>query len=426
MLGVLALAGCDGSVDANDTSVTYRGRVTTESQTSNSLHRLQQTAEVVADAEVRAYLITDDGTSVETGAVSTTDASGTYSLTLDQEASFVLLTASKGSFSSQVVAYRQSSDGDIVDVAPMTAETDAEAEVYLEARKQASTDDDAEGAVTLADVALYVDASVAADLAANSTTAAEIAAALRAGREAEEAYADEAAEDEGTTGDAPSKDRREAARAAYAVLQARLAAATTAEAATDAYLEFEEAMIALYDESRTNLAIQAQARQTGRVAMERETASLSADTRFALEQEAALEAAVTTAMAIEDAFEASGAGSARLTALANARAALLTDLRAATSFDALAEAQAAYESAVESELAAELNVSVSLLNTARSAASTARTSLQAALSTAVTAQAIAQAHLSYFAAATSAIASSLEASSNASLGAEVLVLLTLQ
>src|SRR5690606_16063544 len=111
---------------------------------------------------------------------------------------------------------------------------------------------------------------------------------------------------------------------------------------------FEEAYANAFAQSGLTLAHQAEASQAGARAAVR----FSGDSEFATTQQARLHAALATALAVEQAFEANGAADARLDALAEARADLAAALRAATSASAVAAAQVEYVANVRTELAA--------------------------------------------------------------------------
>ncbi|MEX0820861.1 MAG: carboxypeptidase-like regulatory domain-containing protein [Rhodothermales bacterium] len=405
-LALIGLMGCDSSVDANggaSGSATLTGQVTDESGNGKITAMLAG----VEGAVVTAATVSADGSLNQLEGQTTTNAQGRFSLEVQTPGDVVVIVAKDGDFESKAIVYV---DGrSTVTTMPLTAESHAEADVLVEARRQ-----DEAAAVTMADVAAYVTSEVAGEVHAGSRSAADIASSIRAEVEARTNYVRQ------EQGNEEAEEARENHNQAFFALQADLDAAADASARADVVEQFEVALIEAYTSAGVHIATQARARQSGRAALVR----MGAPT-FAMEKQAELMASLAMAHAVDASFESEGASNDRLTALADARADLIAAIRAAGSASAIGEAHASYESEVKTELGAEANVDLSVLETAAAAISTSKTALNAAVSAAGSAAAIANAYVQFYASAQSAIEASLAgATTKASLAADVLAMLS--
>ncbi len=368
----------------------------------------------VEGAVVTAAAVSADGSTRALDGSATTNAEGRFALDVETDADVMVLTAAKDAFTARVLVRRSGTA--TVRAMPMTTESTGEADVYVAAKAR---DEDE---VTEADVAVHVDADVAAELAAGTTTAAEVAAAIAMGVKAEERYA----RDEGEANDEELRSAREQRRQSFLDLQAALYAATTASAEASAVQAFEEAVAEAYVAAGLSADVQAKARQAGKAALMKFAAGTSAKARFALRKRATLLVAQARARAIEAAFEASGAAQARINTLVSARTEMMARLRAALNEAALTEAEAEYAATVEAELAAELQVDTTLLNTAKTSLLNLKVALDNAIASAASADVIASAHATYFAEAETVASSTLSTSTKADLGGRVIALLSIE
>lgn len=409
LITALSLTACDSSTGVGgEADATIRGQVTDDAG-------FGKTAGAVEGALVTASGVRARGNLTQLEGQATTDAEGRFALDVDDASEYVVLTAQKGSFRTKALVYTAGKAR--VNAMPMTTESHAEADVYVEAREADGGDDEG---ITAADVALYVTREVAADIASGRTTTAAVAAAIRAAVDAEREYV---AEEEG---EVPDEEIRKEKREAFLRLQADLAASANTSARSEAVEAFQEAVVQAHAAAGVAAETQAKARQAGRAALVKYSSNITSDARFSLRREAEIVAALATAQAIEAQFEAAGASSARLSALAQARTTLIARLRAAGSSSAIADAQAEYASDVEAELASEMGVNASLLATASTAIALARTSLDVALTTATSARAVAGAYASFYATAETSAEESLTGTAKAGFGATVLTLLSVQ
>lgn len=408
---MVAFTGCDSSVGPEDgTTKSVEGYATDDDGYGKRSGRIE-------GATVTAANVAADGSTSSLSASTTTNASGAYQIELREPSPVVRIRAEKDGYQSSTLVYLEGEESSTIAAQPMNAETDAEAEVYVEARS------DGGDQVTLADVALYVNQEVSGQIEAGATTASEVATAVHASISSETAYIEESDE----TGEEEADARTELKTEAYGELQSDLAAAGS-DGQASIVGSFRAEVRDAYLSANIPVETYAKARQTGHamISLETQDVESSSDGLFHLRQQSEVVTGAAVAHAIEASFEAHGASQSRLDALADARTQLMSDLRAATSVEAMAQAKADYESSVEGELEGEIDVSSTAIADAEEALSDALATLQAALTLNISAGANAQAHSSYYSTAESTAAASLEASSNAQLGGEVLALLSNQ
>jgi hypothetical protein len=310
---------------------------------------------------VTAVSVGAEGTTRALDGETTTNASGEFTITVEGAgASDVIRLNADGDndFSSSVIV--QADGQNQVDAQPMTAETAAEANVYVEAKSEDEASSHDEGA-TAADVALYVNANAAADINAGQTPAEDVATAIASTVEAESQT--NANADGGASADAVAEIKT----SLYTELQSNLAAASSADARAQAVTEFENGMANLYVEAGGSEESQAESRQTGTSVMIEFSAEASSQAELGLRRQAELLRAEATARAEEALFEAQGAADATLSALESARTELKTNIRTATEVDAMVEAHSDYEAEVEAQMESTFGVSGQVITSAGAA-----------------------------------------------------------
>ena len=407
--------GCDssGANEAED-GLTIEGRATDDSGYSKSRGRIE-------GAAVTAVSVEADGSRRNLSGKTTTDAEGHFRLETDAATPKVLiLRAETESFATSALVYAEGRSS--VHAMPMTAESHAEADVYVEARNQASyfeARDQASRGATIADVAAFVDTQVAASIQAGQTTAEKVAAAVRSSVEAEVAYAKEASPD------VHEDEAREQKLEAFFTLQAALAASSNTAAQVEATEAFEARLARAYVEAGASAEAQAKASLAARLVL----SPVGSDAGLALRKRAEVIAALATTHAVEAAFEAGGATQARIDAVAAAGATLLAELRAVTLEGYQSQVDAAhatYQSSVEAELSNELDVDASAISEAQASFSVAEQILTNMLSVTGSAKAITEAYSAFYTHAEASARRSFSGNAKASLAATVLVLLSAQ
>lgn len=424
LIAGLLVAGCDsgGAMDDEDPSTesaTVSGQATDEQAADGS----KASKAAVEGATVTAVSVHADGTTTALDGEATTDANGAFTIDIEGEGAsgIVRLDASgEGDYSSSVIVLVNGQSE--VNAQPMTVETAAEAEVYVEAEGEDGGEESDEG-VTPADVAAYVDANTAAAVEAGATSAADAAMAIRNAVEAEASYHSET--NSGVDFDAVADAKSDA----YAQLQAELAAASDTEAQASAVESFEATIGSLYAEAGASAQSQAEGRQAGTSLVIEFSAGASSDAELGLRKQAELLRAYATTQANEAVFEAEGAAQTSLDALASAREALFADLRSATSVEAIVEAKGAYEMTVKDELEASFDVNADLIASAETsieegalaALETALANLELLLGDAI--GATVDAYTTFYTDARSAAETALESSADAEACATVIVTL---
>jgi hypothetical protein len=407
--GLLSLTACDSADHGALTDATFQGAVTQDPGHAEE----GTTGSGVEGATVTAVSVGATGQTTALGGQATTNAQGSYTLTVPGTVDAVVIEAQTATGRYAALVEAGAATGGTVRVPPMNVESTAEADVYVRARAHSQL-------VTAADVAAYVSAATAAAIRAGHTTVDQVAASVAAAVEAEAAFA--GAQQGGNVSAQALANVRTQRAGAYATFRNQLAVATTAEARRTAVDAFESAYLTAFTAATLTARQQAQASIAGAGAAARFVGTTNVSAAFRTAQQARVFAAATAALAIEQEFRAAGASQARLDALAQARTTYLAAVRGATTAQALADAAAAYRAAVRTELAAQANIDASALDSAIAATANARTTLDVAVATATTAQAVAQAYAAFFAAARQAAATSLGA--QAGFSAEVIALLS--
>lgn len=397
----LFASGCDAVAPAE---VTIQGSVTTQVAHDTD-------GAPVEDATVRSREVRNDGTQRPMEGEATTDAQGRYTLVTETTATPVILEATWGNQRAAVAIEAGAATASTLHAPPMTGETTAQADVFVEARARSAR-------VTVADAAAHVGARAAAAIRQGTTTAAQVGSAVAASAEAEARVALHA-DGGGMTQAALEAVQRHRANA-YTQLRAQMRAATTVEARRAAVQAFLEAYAAAYAAAGVAVRQQAQIALAAAAAAQR-FAGAHAAAAFATYQRAELFAALKLARAVEAEFQAAGATQARLQALAQARAALLAAMHAATTAQARAAALAEYRATVRTHFIEQTGRPASEIDAAFAATAAARTALNAAVLGAATGEAVANAYVTYFAAARQAAEGELIAAARWSARAIVLL-----
>ncbi len=416
-IAALLIAGCDSDSNSSDTTSTttsISGRVTDDASFGKQGD--------VDNANVRAEEIDDNGTTRQREGDATTDESGRYFLETNVESDVILIVASKPGFEGKTVAMANTAASGSGDVNAMNInlETTAEADVYVAAKQQDSDDEP----VTPADVALFVDGDVAAELAASNTTHAQVSAAIRSATEAEIRHMKQVSGESDATIELLVAEKA----SLFGQLQSGLNANSTAQTRASALVGFESGMTSAHTRVGIDAETSAHARQVARVTLEALSSGLSSETRFALSQRAHLLEADATAQAVIKAFQENSTASARASVVAEAATTLGASLRAADSDSELAEAWSDFEAAVASQISVGLSLGIDLSSLIQTSLNGARSSFAASVSSASSVDAIVSAKRTFETNARAAIESSTafqaSSSDNVTFAANVLTLVS--
>lgn len=360
LMGALVFGGvaCDTGIDNvnDDESVTVSGRVTDSESSSAKAGQLEQKYPAGSVAEVEGAVVTAmavnaDGSVSTLDGETTTDANGEFSFTVEGEGAIdkIRIKANGDSeFESSAIV---EVDGESsVESRPLTAKSHAEAEVYVEAKSEDNAESHEEG-VTTADVSVFVNPDVAAEINSGSQSAADFGMAIANAVNAQAGYNNQV--QAGVDMNAVAVAKKEA----YAQLQTELSAAADAEGRAVAMAAFEEMYLNVFSEAGADLKTQAEFHQTGTSILVESSGDAEGNAEVGLRKQAELIRSQATALAIEAVFESKGASEATLEALADARTQLVADIKAATTVEAIIDAKSDYKAKVDAETESEFEIS---------------------------------------------------------------------
>ncbi|NNF02979.1 MAG: carboxypeptidase regulatory-like domain-containing protein [Rhodothermales bacterium] len=403
--GALTITGCDDDSSATDpdpdSETTISGRVTDDSGFSK--------AGDVDDADVRAEEIDEDGNRSPSSGETTTDSDGRYSLKTDADARVMIVTATKGDFSSETIVVNHV-DSDAVAAMDMNAETRAEARVYTEAKRM----DDSAQPVTAADVAMYVDAETATRIESNNSSDAEVATALHSAVKGELMYLSDA-----NVSSSQIESASNAKIAAFAALQADIAAGSGTSGALDA---FASTMADVYVDAGVDHTTSAEARQTASLVITNLSGNLDSSARLAMRKRAELMAGLSTAAAIEAEFRAEGGMESEANAIESAGITLAASIAGASTDAEIEDAWAAFESETKAQLSAGITLGAALLQTVEASLLSLKTSFKDSIAAASSVDTVVELKAEYHADARVQIQNDLSTLANAEFAARVLTL----
>lgn len=409
MFGFVFVACDSGGPELQVNDVTVSGSVTEEDAYGKRAD--------VEGAVVTATSVSADGSERAHADSAVVSATGQYSIRLRDVGSHIVLQAESPTLEARVVVVAEAADDENVVAAPMNEESTVEADVFVESRLESMD-------LTLAAIAAFVDARVAAEAAGGGINVNGLAELILMGQQAEEEYVSEGEPDEGPVANRIS-DKRASDREAYLTLQSSLAAAGSASAEASAIADFEVAFGAGFMEAGASASFSAEASDVRRAAIVRfsgET-SVNANVATAVELAANRYAGVALGAAVKAMFEAEGAASATLDDVDDAVVTFAEAVAAAESRAEASLAFSAFRTSIEAGLAAELGVSTTLIEAASAAVGTARAALDVAVTAATDAALVAEAHATFYAAAETAASTTLSANAKAEFAADVIALL---
>ena len=403
---VVLVSACDSSGSGGaDGKVRVSGVVTdgTASKSDQLAAKAGESFSDVDDAAVSGSEVDDNGTVKPSNGETRSNEQGEYVLESDASSDFMLVTAVKGDVTTRVLVDARVSG--TVRAASMTHETSAEADVFIESRRQGDE------TVTSADVAAFVTTDVAADIRTGVETAARVAVAIGNAEQARQTYATE----HGSTND--DQTRREEEEA-YREWQASLSGHVSASATASANARLESRTASSLTAGGTQARIQAQANETARAALIAFTANLGSRTRFALRRQAEISAALAASSSIESDLRATS--SARADAAAAAGVRLRAALASASGEAAMTQAWSSFRSDIHGLVAAQLGIPIVTVSAAVTALATVEATLALALQSSTTVDAIVDAKADFYSQAESRLKTSFAANAQADLGARIL------
>ena len=353
---LLFFTACDTGTDSmnDEEAVTVSGRVTDDNQSSESTHTAKSSepsATGVEGAVITAVAVAADGSVSTLNGETTTDVNGEFSFVAEGEGAtdhIRILANSDGDYESSVIV--QVNGRNSVQTRPLTAETHAEAEVYLEAKANDDADSHEEG-VMAADVAVFVNGDVAAAINTGEQSAAEIGAAIANSVMTRAEY--NANAEAGVDMAAVAVAKLEA----FAEYQAELAAASEAEARAEAVAALEEAYVNIFADAGADAETQAELHQAGTFLLMEASGDVSGNAETGLRKKAEIIRTHATALALKAMFEAEGASESTIQAIADARAAFVSEMKAAADMDAIIEAKNDFSAVIDVEVESHFDIS---------------------------------------------------------------------
>ena len=373
--------GCDSSVDSGNggDAVTLSGRVAEYEEPSGRSGDYSGGSSVAAmngveGAVVTAVAVHADGSVSALDGQATTNASGQFTLVVEGEGASdhirVIAEGEDGLEASAIVNVRGRSS---VNIRPVTSASHAQASVFLAARAEAEGDSHSEGA-NKADVSVFVNTDVAADINSSAQAAADLGVALANAVEAQSEFSSR------TDTEVDLSAVGSAKLEAYSRFESALAASTSSASRASAYVNLEGDYVTIFSGTGVDMETQARLHQTGSALLLEAGKNMSGNVETGIRKQAELIRAYATALAVEAMLEAEGASQARRDALASARTELAAEIRAATSVEALAEANAAYRASVHAILEAHYAISPVVIAAAEAQIETSHALLMEAMS----------------------------------------------
>lgn len=318
-----------------------------------------------------------------------TDVNGRFSVNTDLDGvSNLVVVATQGSTRWETVVSAQVKHGMTVDCQPLTDQTTVQAQTYAKIVADGKSSE-----VSTADLQLYINASVAANVMGNANAIAQLAGSLEAEAEA-----------------------RASAFAQFNVSQTQLQTAWASR--MQAQIAFESSLYsAAGDSAADNLALQtyyagsigayvaagiplvviAKVEQAFCAALVNFSAAMSSNAEFSVQQSAALIRAVLIGQALSTEFTTGGATQAEITSVGNANNTLFASLQVALTSREIIAAFVNYHDSILTQLKAMVGANGSAVGTMDSNISGgARAVLQTALSTTTTTGAIVQAYMTFY------------------------------
>jgi len=425
LLIVVGQTGCgkdsNNPASQNDFA-TIEGRVTNETGLTKSLSK---TAADVEGATVTVVQVQTDGTtSIVSTSEANTNASGKFEIEVDVESSKGLIViAKKDGVEWKAVVNNEVRRGSKTKCQPHNEESTSEAEVDDDIRQRNNTNNNPRKS-SHPDVAIHINAKLAAEINGDSQAIAEVATAIEAESEAHVQALSHASISATAN---QMQDVVNAKAEAQANFEIGLHTAIGNESSVQTEIEaFQSAIVAAYLDAGISASAYAKAKQTSSTAM-MSNISLSAEAELALKQAVVDIQSWASEAACRSQFNALGAANTEITALANAATALRLSVKNASSKAEIQTALASYHDTIISQLqisAAAHASAVLAIDATINAVAGAKLSLAAAISAAVTTEAVVAAYFDFFAAVETLVSTTLSTATQTEIEAiaEILIL----
>ncbi|MEW6196053.1 MAG: hypothetical protein AB1521_12955 [Bacteroidota bacterium] len=366
------------------------GRISSQSSSSNLVAKSGSVeAAVVTLAQVQAdgSLKTVSNQSVQTDAsgkfVVETNLSGTKNL---------VVVAEEGTTKWKAIVSAEVKSGTTVYAPPLNEESTAEADIYIKVVSDGHSNE-----VSETDLKLLLNAEAAAQINGNTSAETQFISAVRTKTQA-------SAQAASNTYFGFTSTQVQTMTTARSEACANLDADLYMSGDTDNEIEedhknYINAVLSAYASNNITATSYSELMRMELSAFTNATASMNTEAQLALAKNYFMKYSLVLSSAISQQFQAAGATSAQLNAVASAGTTLYASIKNCTNEDQIDDAFVQYHSTIKSQLSLTLNTyasSIDTLDATINAAGSTKTTLKAALSIGATVNAIVDAYVTFY------------------------------
>ncbi|MFA5972802.1 MAG: hypothetical protein WC780_10665 [Lentimicrobiaceae bacterium] len=368
---------------------------------------------IIAEVQANGSLNTVSTQSVQT------DINGKFTVeTTLSGAKNLVVVASKGAMEWKTVVSAEVKSGTTVYAQPLNTESTAEAEVYarLKASGKLNT-------VSQADMQLYINSEVAAQIKGNASMQDQFISALEAKQQAHAQASSNAYFGITNTQMQAITDAKVQAQVAFEA--ALYNAGDSQSSAEDQFNTYQSAIISAYTNANVKAETYAKLSEISSKVFVNATASMSSQTYFACAKSNYLRIAFITKQAIDAKFQETGASSSQVSAIASAGVTLSASIKNSVSISQIINAFAQYHSAVVAQLKLTFSAqatNIDIIEASLSSVGGAATVLRASVGVSASTDVIINAYLSFFNSTKTLIQNSLTGVSATQVNAAVEIL----
>lgn len=420
---VLGLISCSKNSDMQTAKVS--GRVADDNSASNVSPQKVRSNDLSVSAGVQGATVImaqvqGDGSlkTVSTQSVQT-DANGKFVVETDvvSEKNLVVV-ATKGSMEWKAVVSAEVKGGETVYSQPLNSESTAEAEVYARLKAAGKTE-----VVSQADVQLYLNADIAAQIKGNASLEDQFISSLEARSQASVQACSNS--NFGITS-SQLQAIASAKAAAQVSYEAALYNSTSAAAESAAFMSYQKAIIAAYTSANVSVETYAKLSDICSKAYLNASAGMSTQLSFACAKSDYIAASLILQQAIEAKFQSIGATSAQTSTVVAAGVSLSASIESSVNIGQIKTAFSQYHSSIVSQLKLTLSTQAVLLESIDAninATVGSKATLNAAVGVGVTASVIVNAYVAFYNSVKTLVQSSLSSASTLQISAATDILI---
>ncbi len=425
LLFVLTSCSKDSNpVDSGKSNAKVAGKVTGDSGLYKSLQKSSGvvSSQGISGATVILAQVQADGSlkTVSTQSVQT-DVNGNFTVETNLSgAQNLVVVATKSTSQWKAVVYSQVSSNTTVNCQPVNTQTSAQADVYSQivASGQANT-------VSSADLQMYLNSSVAAQISSSTTAKSQFASCLTT-----ESQVRTQASSNAYFGISSSQWTAIENAKAQALISFQTSLYNHADSQSSASQDFQtyqRAFISAYTNANVKLETYAKLLRVSSRAYVNQSAQMSSSASFAASQSIYAYSALVLRAAAESKFQAAGATSTQINTVSNAGVTLSTSISNATSMSQISDAYVQYHNTLVAQLKIVLSAYASLIDSidvSINGTTGAKAALNAALTGTVSTSQYITAYTSFYSALATAVQTTLTGATNAQVNdaAEILIL----